>query len=290
MGTLYIVATPIGNLSDISERALDVLRNVRYILAEDTRHTSQLLRHYGIAVPMISLHKFNEFSKSSAILDRILSEGCDAALVSDAGTPCISDPGSLLTGLAHEKNMTIIGIPGACAMAAAVSVCGFDASAFSFIGFFPRTKQKKEATLDLIRNSAIEIFVIYESPLRLPETLAFLLTNFPDAECAVCNDLTKLHEKTVKGPLAEVYALLASSANVHKGEYVVVFKRNSAVPQKVQDDISLEAKILDHMVKNRVSVKTAVKQLAENKVSPKSALYQASLCMKNIIKIVPEAP
>jgi 16S rRNA (cytidine1402-2'-O)-methyltransferase len=287
MSVLYVVATPIGNLSDIGERALEVLRDVKYILAEDTRHTGILLKHYKITKQMVSLHKFNEMAKSSAILDKIINSGCDAALVSDAGTPCISDPGSILVALAHQKDIKIIGIPGPCAIATAVSICGFDASQFTFIGFFPKVVKKKEEAAELIRNSVVEVFVIYESPLRLIETLAFLLQNFPNAECAVCNDLTKLYERTVKGSLSDIYSMLAVDANVRKGEYVIVFKRNSDIEKKVEGDISLEAKLLDHTIKNNVSMKTAIKQLAEKKIASKSDLYLASLCIKDRLKMIP---
>jgi 16S rRNA (cytidine1402-2'-O)-methyltransferase len=192
-----------------------------------------------------------------------------------------------LVDLAHQKDIKVIGIPGPSAMATAVSVCGFDVGQFSFMGFFPKkTKEKKEA-IELIRNSVIDVFVIYESPLRLTGTLAFLLQNFPNAECAVCNDLTKLFERTIKGSLSDVYSMLALDANVNKGEYVIVLKRNSIIEKKVEEDISLEAKLLDHMVKNNVSVKIAVKQLAEKKISSKSDLYQASLHMKDRLKMIP---
>jgi 16S rRNA (cytidine1402-2'-O)-methyltransferase len=286
MSVLYVIATPIGNLSDITERALAVLRDVNYILAEDTRHTGILLKHYGIKKPMISLHKFNETAKSKLILDKIVDSDGDAALVSDAGTPCISDPGSKLVELAHQNEIKIIAIPGPCAMAAALSVCGFDTDQFTFIGFFPKIAKKKEEAAEQIRNSAVEVFVIYESPLRLIGTLAFLLQKFPNAECAVCNDLTKLFERTIKGSLLDVYSMLALDDNASKGEYVIVFKRNSVIEKELEADISLEAKIMDYMVKNNVSVKIAVKQLAEKKVSSKSTLYQASLHMKDRLKMI----
>jgi 16S rRNA (cytidine1402-2'-O)-methyltransferase len=287
MSVLYVVATPIGNLSDISERALAVLRDVKYILAEDTRHTGILLKRYGISGSMVSLHKFNEMAKSNAILDKIINDGCDAALVSDAGTPCISDPGSILVELAHQKDIKIIGIPGPCAVALAVSVCGFEAGRFTFMGFFPKIAKKREEAAELIRSSVVDVFVIYESPLRITGTLAFLLQHFPNAECAVCNDLTKLFERTVKGSLSDVYSMLALDENVRKGEYVIVFKRNSISEKEIEDGISLEAKLLDYMVKNNVSLKIAVKQLAEKKISSKSSLYQASLYMKDRLKMIP---
>jgi 16S rRNA (cytidine1402-2'-O)-methyltransferase len=280
MSILYVVATPIGNLTDISPRALTVLRDARYILAEDTRHTGILLRHYGISRPMLAVHKFNEWEKSGSILDKIIHEDCDAALVSDAGTPCVSDPGSTLVGLAHEKNITVIGIPGACALATAVSVCGFDSSRFSFIGFFPKTGKQRAEAIDVIRNSSIELTVIYESPLRVVETLALLREQFPHAECAVSNDLTKLHERTIKGSLADVHSCLESDANARKGEYVIVLKSNAVVEQKPEDALSLEAQLLDYVIKHQVSFKTAIQQLTAQKVSSKSNLYQASLRLR----------
>jgi 16S rRNA (cytidine1402-2'-O)-methyltransferase len=280
MSILYVVATPIGNLADISQRALTLLREPGYILAEDTRHTGILLNHYGISRPMLAVHKFNEWEKSGGILDKMIHEDCDAALVSDAGTPCVCDPGSALVALAHEKNIPVIGIPGACALATAVSVCGFDASRFSFIGFFPKAgKQRKEA-LDVIRHSTVELTVLYESPLRIVETLALLLEQFPQGECTVSNDLSKLHERTVKGSLADVYARLESDANVRKGEYVIVLKSNAVIEQKPEETLSLEAQLLDYVIKHQVSFKTAIQQLAAQKVSSKSNLYQASLNLR----------
>lgn len=288
MSVLYVVATPIGNLSDMCERALEVLRNVKYILAEDTRHTSILLRHFKITSPMISMHKFNEFSKSEIILEKILKEDCDAALVSDAGTPCISDPGSLLVRTAHQKGIKVTGIPGACAITAALSISGFDAGKFSFTGFFPRTKKEKEETINLMLNSIIDIFVIYESPMRLIDTLTYLLEYFPNGECVICNDLTKLYEKTLKGFLRYILPVLASDPNVNKGEYVIVFKKNMSCEKKQDDDLSLEAKIMDYISKNNVSLKTAVKKLAEEGADSKKSLYSASLRIKSLINNIPD--
>ena len=282
MSVLYVVATPIGNLSDISRRALEILNSVKYIIAEDTRHTGILLKHYKISKPLISLHKFNEMLKSGDILDKIIKENADAALVSDAGTPCISDPGSIFVKSAAKKNIEIIGIPGPSAMATAVSISGIDFKDFSFIGFFPKLKKEREQILELIKNSVIDVFVFFESPLRLVETLTVLEKNFKNAECAVCNDLTKLFERTVRGSLFDVYEKLKNDINVKKGEYVIVFKRNSKVKKETENEISLEAKILDYMIKNNVNFKAAVSILAEEKIALKNDLYQASLNLKKL--------
>jgi len=283
MSVLYVVATPIGNLSDISKRALEILNSVKYIIAEDTRHTDILLKRYKISKPLISLHKFNEMSKSGGIIEKIISENADAALVSDAGTPCVSDPGSIFVKSAVEKNIEIIGIPGPCAITTAVSISGIDAKQFSFIGFFPKLKKEKEQVLELIKNSAIDVFVFFESPIRLTDTLALLLDNFQYATCAVCNDLTKRFERTVRGPLKDVYLKLKNDINVKKGEYVIVFKPNTEVKKEAAEDISNEAKLLDYMIKNNISFKEAVSKLAEDKVALKNDLYRAFLNLKKLM-------
>jgi len=284
MSILYVVATPIGNLADISKRALEILNSVKYIIAEDTRHSDILLKHYKISKPLISLHKFNEMSKGGEILDKLIAENCDAALISDAGTPCISDPGAVFVKAAKDRNIEIIGIPGPCALTTAISVSGIDAKHFSFIGFFPKLKKEREDTIELIKNSAIDVFVFFESPLRIVETLAFLLKHFENSECAVCNDLTKLFERTHAGELSDVYLKLKDDAKAKKGEYVIVFKRNLKIKKEVQAEISTEAKILDYMIKNNAGFKEAIIKLAENKAALKNDLYNASLNIKRLQK------
>ncbi|MCL1901447.1 MAG: 16S rRNA (cytidine(1402)-2'-O)-methyltransferase [Firmicutes bacterium] len=282
MSVLYVIATPIGNLADISKRALEILNSVQYIIAEDTRHSHILLKHYKISKKLLSLHKFNETSKSGDILNRLTAENADAALVSDAGTPCISDPGAIFVKEARERNIEIIGIPGASALTTAISVSGIDANRFSFIGFFPKLKKEREDTIEHIKNSVIDVFVFFESPLRIVETLAFLLKNFESATIAVSNDLTKLFERTHTGALSDVYLKLKDDAKVTKGEYVIVFKRNSGVKKEIKNELSLEAKLLGCMARNNVGFKEAITILAENKAALKNDLYKASLNIKRL--------
>jgi len=203
MSTLYVIATPIGNLGDISQRALDIMGSVGFIACEDTRQTSKLLARFDIKTPLVAYHKFNEYDKGDSIIDRILSTGEDAALVTDAGTPCISDPGSILVGKAIEAGIDVYAIPGACAIISALSICGHPFIEFAFMGFFPRETKDKRAFISKISSSSADTFVFYESPLRIIDTVEFI-SNEIGGNLTVCNDMTKLHEKIYRGSASDV--------------------------------------------------------------------------------------
>ena len=282
MGTLFVVATPIGNLSDMTFRAVEVLSAVKYIAAEDTRHVLPLLKRYDISEPkLISLHKFNESDKSNKILDKIINEDCDVALVSDAGTPCISDPGSLFVRGARERGVDVIGIPGASAVALAISISGLDVSNFAFLGFFPRDNRHKKSVIALMQSSDIKAFVIYESPLRVINTLKYLSECFPNAFGMVGNDLTKMFESTVYGTLDSIISALEGNEHVEKGEYVIVLEPRF-ISEKAEIDISIEALLVNEMVINGVSLKGAVKSLSDKNISSKNEIYKASLNLKKL--------
>ena len=170
MGTLYVVATPIGNLSDFSKRAIDTLKDCDLILAEDTRQTIKLLNHFDIKNKMISYHKYNEKSKSDEIINE-LKNGKNISLVSDAGTPCISDPGYILIKKARENNIEVIGIPGCSAIIDALSISGLDTSSFTFYGFVPTDNKSKDELFNEIKHSNVKVKVLYESPKRLIKLL-----------------------------------------------------------------------------------------------------------------------
>jgi 16S rRNA (cytidine1402-2'-O)-methyltransferase len=216
-GTLFVVATPIGNLEDLSARALRVLRSVQVIAAEDTRHTAHLLQHFGLTTPLTSLHEHNEATKSAALLQR-LQEGDDVAVVSDAGTPGISDPGQQLVREAHLRGIRVEPVPGPSAVAAAVSACGFAGDGFVFLGFPPTKPSDRREWIGRLRASAriVPVAVFYEAPHRVQTTLAELAREFPDVEVLVARELTKVHEDIRYGQLAN----LVEAAP--RGEYTIV--------------------------------------------------------------------
>ena len=282
-GTLYVVATPIGNLSDISKRALDILKDVDLIACEDTRQTIKLLNHYEIKNKLISYHKFNEKTKSLSIVDDLIN-GKDVALVSDAGTPCISDPGYNLVKEAREKGINVIGIPGCSATVTALSVSGLAVTNFSFIGFLSNDTSKFNEEIDLMHTSKINTFIIYESPKRLVKLVTRLNEEFIDSNIYIASDLTKIHERGFFGKTSEVLKTIKEDPNIEKGEYVVVLEKKDE--EVVSDnEYSLEALLVDTMVKNNINLKDAIKYLNDNnKNIKKNDIYKASLNLKDLIK------
>jgi 16S rRNA (cytidine1402-2'-O)-methyltransferase len=215
-GTLFVVATPIGNLEDITIRALRVLREVAVIAAEDTRRTAQLLARHAISTPTTSLHEHNETKKSAAILAR-LERGESVALVSDAGTPAVSDPGARLVGEAIRAGIKVEPIPGPSAVMAAVTASGFSADAFTFMGFPPIKSKDRTDWLSRMRTSGGTV-VFFEAPHRIEATLHEILMYLGDRPITVARELTKVHEQLVNGPISQVIQHLGAP----RGEYTVV--------------------------------------------------------------------
>ena len=201
-GTLYLVATPIGNLSDISERALKTLREADLIACEDTRHTRKLLTHFGISNKLVSYHQHNEHARVEEF-SQLLNEGKNIALVSDAGTPCISDPGFKIVRKAIETGLKIVAIPGAAAFVNALIVSGLPTGSFFFGGFLPSKKTERQRRLREIKNIPATI-IFYESPHRLQKSLADCAEILGNRKAAVARELTKLHEETIRGNLAQL--------------------------------------------------------------------------------------
>lgn len=204
MPTLYVVATPIGNLGDITARALDVLRDVSFVVCEDTRHSRGLLSHFGLEKDTVSLPAFAEGERAGKILDR-LAGGEDAALITDAGTPAISDPGERLVSEAVERGITVVPIPGASAVIAALCASGLPTGRFHFLGFLPRKGPERTAILEEVSGLAATL-VLYESPRRVEETLIDLQALFGDRRACIARELTKRHEELVRGTLGELVA------------------------------------------------------------------------------------
>jgi 16S rRNA (cytidine1402-2'-O)-methyltransferase len=230
IGTLYVVATPLGNLRDITLRALDILGSVAWVAAEDTRVTRRLLQHYGLAPRALSLHEHNERAASEKVL-ALLAEGASVALVSDAGTPAVSDPGAHLVGLARARGFTVVPVPGPSALTAALSVAGLHPAPVLFQGFLPpRPKAAREL---LSRLSGLpSAIVLYEAPHRIAATLELLSETLgPERSVLVARELTKVFENVVRLKLGEAGAWLAADPNRQRGEFVLVIDPPPAVAQ-----------------------------------------------------------
>ena len=281
---LYVVATPIGNLRDMSPRAVETLKQVHLIAAEDTRMTMKLTQHFGIETPMTSCHRHNEFGKAEQIVRRMQEEQIDVALVTDAGTPAISDPGTHLVHLAAEAGIEVVAVPGPTAMASAMSVSGIDVPEFTFLGFLPREKKDlREKLLDA--SNRLQAAIVHESPYRVLELMQTVAETLPETYVSVSCDLTKLHELTLRGNVSEVLERMRRNDKTEKGEYCIVmdFRQVSKAEPKAEADVSLEARLVDLMVNNDLSLRDASKALTEAG-SKKNAVYAASLRLKKLFE------
>ncbi|NOV32062.1 16S rRNA (cytidine(1402)-2'-O)-methyltransferase [Methylomonas sp. ZR1] len=277
-GKLYVVATPIGNLADFSFRAVDILKQVDLIAAEDTRHVKMLLQHYGINKPLQSLHQHNEEHASQGLIDKI-REGLSVALVSDAGTPMISDPGFPLVKLARQQGVDVCPIPGACALIAALSVAGLPTSRFSFEGFLPRTGSARRSFFEH-KLADCSTWAFYESSHRIQAALEDMLTVFPaNHQIVVARELTKLHETIVGDKLVKVLEKVQTDENMRKGEFVVLVAGREAGEQ--DDELTDEQRRILGILLAECSTKTAAALAAEITGQRKKTLYQAALAMQD---------
>lgn len=280
---LYVVATPIGNLGDMSPRAIEVLKSVALIAAEDTRMTMKLTQRFGIETPLTSCHRHNEQGKAEGIVRRMLEEGIDVAVVTDAGTPAISDPGTILVRQAAEAGIEVVAVPGPSAMAAAMSVSGIDVTEFTFLGFLPREKKDLQAAL---RSAAqrTQAGIVHESPYRVLDFMRVLADTLPQAYVSVSCDLSKLHELTLRGPVAEVLARMEANDKTEKGEYCIVIDFR-AVPReepKAESTLCLEARLLDLLLQG-ADMRDASRRLVEEG-EKKNAVYAAALRLKGMLR------
>ena len=273
-GTLYVVATPIGNLEDISARALRVLREVTLIAAEDTRHSSRLLQHFGIATPLAACHEHNEREEGSRFLVR-LQAGDDVALISDAGTPLISDPGYHLVRQARAAGIRVVPVPGACALIAALSAAGLPSDRFIFEGFLPAKAAARRARLELLKEES-RTLIFYEAPHRILECLADLATVFGAERPALLGrELTKTFETLQGLPLEQLHAWVEADGNQQRGECVLVVAGWQA-PQG-EEAVNAEAlRVLDLLL-GELPVKRAAALAAEITGVRKNLLYQLAL-------------
>jgi 16S rRNA (cytidine1402-2'-O)-methyltransferase len=270
-GILYIVATPIGNLEDITLRAVRVLKEVDLIAAEDTRHTRHLLDRYQIETQLTSYHDHNKEEKAPVLVARLL-EGKSIALVSDAGTPGISDPGYFLINLAVDQKVPVVPIPGATAAIAALSVSGLPTDSFVFEGFLPA---KQTARLKRLQKLVTEerTLIFYEAPHKILKTVEDLLAVFGDRRAVITRELTKIHEEAIRGTLSEVLGHLQTGSI--KGEFTIIVHGFSTEPQK--QDIDTTEYLKNLMLHRGLSKKEAIAAAAEELGLPKKEVYKESL-------------
>ena len=235
LGKLYLVATPIGNLEDITFRAINTLKEVDIIAAEDTRHTLKLLNHYEISKPLISYHRHNEDVKSDVLISKLL-EGQNIAVVTDAGTPGISDPGEEIVKEAIKNSIEVIPIPGACALINALIVSGLNTKSFAFYGFLPLNKKNREDALNKIKKENKTV-ILYEAPHKILKTLQDILNVIGDVNCVLAKEITKIHEEYNRGKISEIIDRLGEKESI-KGEYVLLLDLNLCITKETDDIVN----------------------------------------------------
>ena len=283
-GTLYIVATSIGNSQDMSPRGIKVLTEVDIIAAEDTRRSMILLNKLEIHNKLMANHKFNEHGKAKYFINE-LKEGKSIAVITDAGTPCISDPGNELIKAAVAEGIKVVGIPGCCAAVNALSISGFELSSFLFYGFFPRENPDRRKLLEQIRKGNTRTFAFYESPKRIMDLVEFFISEDAKVQMCLCNDMTKLHEMTFRGTPAEVKEQMLLKGNYDKGEFAIVIEIDEDyIFNKVEHTVSPEAMLVDAMVAGSLTAKEAVATVLNdpNNSYSKNELKAASLRLKKL--------
>ncbi len=272
-GKIYLVATPIGNLEDITFRALETLKNVDFIAAEDTRHTMQLLNHFEIKKKLVSYHRHNEELKTDELISEIL-EGKDIAIVTDAGTPGISDPGEEIVKKAIENNIDVIPIPGACALINSLIVSGMSTKEFSFYGFLPLNKKNRKETLNKIKKEQNTV-ILYEAPHKLNKTLQDILEEIGDVNACLVRELTKIHEEKLYGNISKLISLVTEP----KGEFVIILDLNKNIEddeEKSFEEMSLEEHYKFYEEKG-LEKKEIIKQIAKDRKVSKNEIYQKFL-------------
>ena len=273
-GKLYLIATPIGNLGDITYRAVEILKTVDLIAAEDTRHSLKLLNYLDISKPMISYHRHNEDTKTKELI-KILKEGKNIGLITDAGTPGISDPGEEIVKEAIKENIEIVPIPGACALINALIASGLNTKEFAFYGFLPLDKKLRNDKLEdiKIQNKTI---IFYEAPHRLEKTLKEMLGIFGDIEIVIAKEITKIHEKFIRERISKILENLGDV----KGEHIILFEMHSKT-EKEKETERLNNMTLEEQYQYYVNIelikKEIIKKIAKNNKVPKDEIYKQFL-------------
>jgi 16S rRNA (cytidine1402-2'-O)-methyltransferase len=276
-GTLYVVATPIGNLQDITLRAIEVLKTVDIVAAEDTRHSAHLLTHLGIKAKLVAVHEHNERRAGEKILDE-LHAGKSVALVSDAGTPGISDPGAVLVAMAREAGLNVVPLPGACAAVTALSAAGFEQPHFLFYGFLPASGAQRRKALETLRDQSAAL-VFYEAPHRVIESVTDMAALLGEVrEILIARELTKTFETLHRCQLGEAAAWLLDDSNRQRGEFVLLVE---GAPDAPPAEISEDAQRVLQLLLDELPLKQAVKLAADITGAKKNALYQLALELKS---------
>ncbi len=266
-GRIYLVATPIGNLKDITYRAIEVLKSVDVIAAEDTRQTLKLLNHYGISKPLISYHRHNEDVKKEIIIDKV-NNGQDIAIVTDAGTPGISDPGEEVVYEAIKNNIEVIPIPGACALINAIISSGLPTKEFSFYAFLPLNKKLRKEKFEEIKEDKKTI-IIYEAPHRIIDTLKEIEEVLGNRKIVVAKEITKIHESFYRGNVEEVIEKIG----IPKGEYIIIIEGNKEKKENELNELSLEEHY--EFYKNQgLDKKEIIKKIAKDRQVNKNEIYK----------------
>ena len=271
-GVLYLVATPIGNLSDISERALKTLSEVDFVAAEDTRNTGKLLSYFGISKPMVSYFEHNKRERGEVILARLLS-GESCALVTDAGTPAISDPGEDLVALCAENGVTVTSVPGCSAVVNALALSALPTGRFCFEGFLSTNKNERSERLNEIKNDT-RTTIFYEAPHKLQKTLEDLYSTFGERKISLCRELTKLNEEIIRTTLSG--AIEYYTVNAPRGEYVLVVsgaEKPSVEENAFWRDMTVEEHV-EHYISREMKKMDAIKAVAKDRGVPKSEIYK----------------
>ena len=273
MGTLYIVGTPIGNLSDFSPHAVEVLKSVDFIAAEDTRVTLKLLNHFEIRATLISYHEHNAASSGPELLQRLMN-GENGAIVTDAGMPCISDPGEGLVSLCHDNNIPLATVPGPTAAMTALAASGLSTDRFLFEGFLPIKKGERDAALQMVSRLP-HTLIFYEAPHRLRQTLAALLEGLGDRPVTLCRELTKLHEELCRTTLAAAAA--EYTQREPRGEYVLIVA--GAEENGSSDQVTMEQAVglVRRLAADGASLSDAARQIAKETGYRKGELYRQAL-------------
>lgn len=280
-GKLYLCATPIGNLEDITMRVLRILKEADIIAAEDTRNSIRLLNHFDIRTPMTSYHEYNKIDKAYTLVEE-MKKGKNVALITDAGTPAISDPGEDLVRLCYENGIEVTSLPGACACVTALTLSGLPTRRFCFEAFLPSDKKEKQAILEELKNETRTI-VLYEAPHRLLRTLGELLEVLGDRRVTICRELTKKHETAFGTTLSA--AIAHYTKEEPKGECVLVLEGRSRRQMKEEEQAAWnEISIQEHMqqyLDSGLDKKEAMKRVAKDRGVGKRDIYQALLELKN---------
>ena len=268
-GKIYLVATPIGNLEDITLRAIRILKEVDLIAAEDTRQTLKLLNHLNITKPLISYHRHNENVKTDFLISK-LKNGENIAIVTDAGTPAISDPGEEIVKESIKNNIKVIPVPGACALINALIASGLDTKEFSFYGFLPLNKKLRKEKLMQIKSDE-KTCILYEAPHKLVNTFEDLLNVLGDRECTLAKELTKVHETFFRGSIGSI--LEEIKLNIPKGEYIILIKGEKSKKENDLNKLSLEEHF-SYYEKQGFNKKDIIKKIAKDRNVTKNEIYK----------------